>query len=742
MTTGITLQDFLITLHPPESGLTELRALPSKRRMFIKPTATDAIKCFLEANANENLFFGVATRRDASSGDLKNCGELWALFVDTDFENIPADEARALIEKFPLPPNIVVNSGGGLHCYWLLREPTDLQTEATTAKDLLRRLARALRADLNSAEPARVLRTPGTLNRKYDPPRRVLIEYFDSEPRYNACDFDDFLPEEPEPVNGDGRRERFEMPPTIHNGQRNQSLYRLARSLKARGLSRAAILAALREENAAKCDPPLTDSEIEAITGNAYRQPDRPGFEPNGQRANEQHADTQDGAPIAEYRLSDVGNAARFAAMHSQDLRYVGAWGQWLRWDGVQWQQDETGEVMRRAREVAMSVYREAAAEPDEMRRKALSQHAVRLDSDARIRAMLHLAESEPAMAVRGDVFDRDPWLFNCQNGTLGLRTGELYPHRREDYITKLSPVMFDPHASCLTWDAFLRRIFAEDDEVISYGQRVAGYCLTGDVSEQGLDMWHGGGGNGKSTKLKMWLAMLGDYGKQAAPGLLMRKYGETHPTELADLRGARLVVVTEVEEGQRLAEVLVKQLTGGDKLKARLMRQDFHEFDPTFKIVMAVNHLPRITGTDHAIWRRIRMTPFEVTIPDDEQDKRLAEKLKAELPGILAWAVRGCLEWQRGGLAPPPQVGRATAAYRADMDTIGDFLRDCTRPDAAGIVTAKAIYAAYLRWCEQNGERALSQKQLGGRLTERGFNRRRGGQGHLWVGLALEHDP
>lgn len=449
--------------------------------------------------------------------------------------------------------------------------------------------------------------------------------------------------------------------------------------------------------------------------------------------------------PITEYRLSDVGNAARFAAMHGHDLRYVGVWGRWLCWDGIRWQPDETGEVMRRAREVAMSVYSEAAAEPDEMRRKALSQHAVRLDSDAKLRAMLHLAESEPVIAVRGDVFDRDPWLFNCQNGTLDLRTDELYPHRREDYITKCVPVAYDPSAACPTWDPFLRRIFAEDSELIAYVQRVAGYCLTGDVSEQGLDIFFGSGANGKTTALKTLLAMVGDYGKQAAPGLLMRKYGETHPTELADLRGARLVVVTEVEEGQRLAEVLVKQLTGGDRLKARFMRQDFHEFDPTFKIVMAVNHLPRIIGTDHAIWRRIRTTPFRVTIPVAEQDTRLAEKLTAELPGILAWAVRGCLEWRRGGLAPPPQVTGATAAYRAEMDTIGDFLRDYTRPDAAGIVTAKAIYAAYLRWCEENGERPLSQKQLGGRLTERGFNRRRGGQGHLWVGLALEymtHDP
>lgn len=746
MTAGITLQDFLIALHPPESGPTELRALPSKRRTFVNATDTDATERFLGAHTNENLYLGVATRRDASSGELENCAELHAIFADIDFKSdvhpngIPESEGRTLIERFPLQPSVVVNSGGGLYLYFLLREPINLQDrdDCQRAYNLLRRLARALGGDLASAEPARILRVPGTRNFKYDPPRHVEIETFEPERQYNLCDLDDFLPEEPR-TNGNGHREGFRVPEAILDGKRNDTLFRLARSLYARRMSQAATLAALRAENEVRCVPPLPEAEVLKIVQHAFRQADRSGFTVNEQQAN---ASTQGGASITEYRLSDVGNAARFAAMHGHDLRYVGAWGRWLCWDGVRWQPDEIGEVMRRAREVATSVYREAAAESDEVRRKALSQHAVRLDSDGKLRAMLHLAESEPAMAVRGDVFDRDPWLFNCQNGTLDLRTGELYPHRREDYITKLSLVAYDPSATCPAWGAFLRRIFAEDSELIAYVQRVAGYCLSGDVSEQGLDIFYGTGANGKSTLLKALLAMMGDYGKQAAPGLLMRKYGETHPTEIADLRGARLAVMTEVEEGQRLAEVLTKQLTGGDRLKARLMRQDFEEFDPTFKIVMAVNHLPRISGTDHALWRRIRTTPFQVTIPDEEQDKRLAEKLKAELPAILAWAVRGCLEWQRGGLAPPPQVGRATAAYRAEMDTIGDFLRDRTKAEPSGVVTAKAIYAAYIEWCEGNGERPLSQKQLGSRLTERGFARRRGRQGHLWIGLMLECDP
>lgn len=443
--------------------------------------------------------------------------------------------------------------------------------------------------------------------------------------------------------------------------------------------------------------------------------------------------------PIGGFRLTDVGNSARFAAMHGHTVRHVKQWGRWLHWNGTRWVDDETGEVVRLARETVDSLYREAAAEPDEMRRKALGQHAVRSDSAAKIAAMLSLAESEPAVAIRPDDLDRAGWLLNCLNGTLDLRTGALRPHQRDDLITKQAPVAYDPAATCPTFDAFLRQIMGGNADLSSYLQRLVGYCLTADVSEQGFDLFHGIGANGKSTLLTIILAMLGDYGKQAAPGLLMRKYGDAHPTEVADLHGARCVSVIEVEEGKHLAEVLTKQLTGGDRLKARLMRQDFFEFDLTFKIIMAVNHLPRVTGTDEAIWRRIRTTPFGVTIPRAEQDRRLPEKLKAELPGILAWAVRGCLEWQQRGLDPPREVQAATAQYRTESDLMGGFLDECTRATEAGYVLAKDLYAAYVRWCEDNGERARSQRQFGGALSERGFVRQRVRQGHSWLGLEFD---
>lgn len=443
-------------------------------------------------------------------------------------------------------------------------------------------------------------------------------------------------------------------------------------------------------------------------------------------------------AQVVVEHLTDLGNAKRLVARHGDDLRHVGLWGTWLCWDGIRWRRDETGESVRRAKELVGTIYAEASRQGDEDRRKAIAAHAMKCESDARLRAMLSLAESEIEVAITPDRLDTDGWLLNCLNGTLNLRTGTLRPHRRDDLITKMAPVAYDPTATCPTFDVFLQRTMDKNDQLIAYLQRLVGYSLTADVSEQGFDLFYGTGANGKTTLLTVLLAMFGDYGKQAAPGLLMRKYGDAHPTEVADLNGARVVSVIEVEEGKHLAEVLTKQLTGADRMKARFMRQDFFEFAPTFKIIMAVNHLPRVTGTDEAIWRRIRTTPFSVTIPKAEQDRRLPEKLKAELAGILAWGVRGCLEWQQRGLDPPPLVQDATERYRSEMDVIGDFLNECTHTDRKGSVTAKALYASYSQWCEENGESQKSQRRLAAALSERGFVRRRGREGIVWDGLVL----
>lgn len=431
---------------------------------------------------------------------------------------------------------------------------------------------------------------------------------------------------------------------------------------------------------------------------------------------------------------SDLGNSTRLVQQHGADLRYCFPQTRWYAWDGGRWDRDDTGEVHRRAKETVRSIYLEAA-QAEGGRSKELARHALRSEAEARIAAMVALARSEPGVPVRSEELDADPWALNVLNGTVDLRSGELRPHRREDLISKVAPVEFDPEAGCPTFIMFLNRVMDRNADLIGFLQRAAGYSLTGDVSEQALFLMHGVGANGKSTFLDTLLALLGDYGKQAAPGLLMVKRGDRHPTEIADLAAARMVASVEVDEGRRLAEALVKWLTGGDRVKARLMRQDFFEFAPTHKLWLASNHRPTIIGTDLAVWRRIRLIPFGVVIPTAEQDRSLPAKLKGELPGVLNWALEGCLQWQRGGLNPPGEVLSATDQYRAEQDIIAAFLEDCCRLGANEKVAARALYNVYRQWCQDNGEDAMPQRRFGGRLKDRGLSggHREDHSGRMW---------
>lgn len=274
---------------------------------------------------------------------------------------------------------------------------------------------------------------------------------------------------------------------------------------------------------------------------------------------------------------------------------------------------------------------------------------------------------------------------------------------------------------------------------MIDFLQRSVGYSLTGDVGEQVLFFLHGSGANGKSTFINAIFDTLGgDYAVQSAPDLLVQKSGERHPTEVADLQGKRLVASIEVEDGRRMAEGLVKQLTGGDLLKARHMREDFFQFKPTHKLYLVANHKPAVRGTDYAIWRRIRMIPFEVQIPDGERDARLPEKLRAEAPGILAWAVRGCLAWQRTGLAAPVEVTAATEAYRLESDSLGAFLAECTVRVADARTKAKTLYDAYAKWAAAGNLPPLNLMRFGNAMTERGFEKDTTRIGVQYVGIGL----
>jgi putative DNA primase/helicase len=320
--------------------------------------------------------------------------------------------------------------------------------------------------------------------------------------------------------------------------------------------------------------------------------------------------------------LTDLGNARRVVARHGRDLRYVHPWKSWLVWNGRRWAEDFTAEVVRRVKEtqgalhdeavIRLKALRDASAHDEgaKAERTHIQQqfaHALKWEAARAIAWTLDLMKSEPGVPLLPDDLDRDPFALNLANGTLDLRTGVLHPYRREDLLTKLAPVAYDPNATCPRWLRFLDRIMDGNRDLVAYLQRVVGYCLTGDVSEQCLWFLYGLGANGKSTFLSTTLGMLGDYGMQAVSELLMLKHHESHPTERADLFGMRFVVTIETEEGKRMAEALMKQMTGGDRVRARKMKKDFFEFAPTHKIVLAANHKPVVRGTDLAVWRRIK---------------------------------------------------------------------------------------------------------------------------------------
>ena len=436
---------------------------------------------------------------------------------------------------------------------------------------------------------------------------------------------------------------------------------------------------------------------------------------------------------------TDYGNAERLVDNHGSDIHWVYERGMWATWDGAHWQLDETGEVERRAKGVVRNIYREARVAEDSDERAALGRHAAGSEAAARLRAMIDLARSEGGITVHTADFDRDPWLLNCQNCVIDLRTGDQRNHDRAELHMKMVSAPYDAAATCPTWLAFLSRIMGGNEQVITFLQRAVGYSLTGLTREQIFFLLYGVGANGKSTFLETLAALLAEYAQQAAMGTFIKKqHDDNIPNDVARMVGARFISAVEADEGVRLSESLIKQLTGGDRMTARFLHREFFDFTPEFKLWFSVNHRPTIRGTDHAIWRRPVLIPFEVVIPDDEQDKELKGKLRAELPGILAWAVQGCLDWQRVGLAVPQAVRAATDNYRVEMDVFAGFLEDrCTLAKNAW-VSSSDLYHAYREWSEEAGERYETEQVFGKRLTERGLTRGKRSGKRCWFGITL----
>lgn len=432
---------------------------------------------------------------------------------------------------------------------------------------------------------------------------------------------------------------------------------------------------------------------------------------------------TEDDEAIS-FALTDLGNAERLVKRYGHFLRYCTPRRRWFVWDGKRWALDDSGVIVRVGKRTVRSVNGEVERCEDDDRRKALAKHARDSEKAGKIQAMIQLAQSEPSIPVRPGDLDCDPMLFNVANGTIDLRTGCIRSHSRADLITKLSPVLFDPDATHELWTRFLHDLTGGDDELAAYLQRMAGYALTGDVTEKKFFFAHGPKNTSKSTLIDALSTMLGDYHMSADfETWCSQSNTGGNRGDLVRLAGARLVTSVEVARGKKFDETLMKRVTGGDEITAAAKYESEITFRPTFKILLAANDAPRVRDDDDPLWSRLALIPFThvIATPDPTVKARLRDARELG-PAILAWAVRGCADWQANRLGQARAVDAASAAYRAEMDPLGDFFAERCIFDPTARITRAALRGAYETWAKENGVRnPLTPKEFATRLKDRG---------------------
>lgn len=782
---------------PVTNHAVEIRALPQEQGNGpARPRFTrDAqiIRDHLERwdQPGRAVYFGVATRLTGKpTGRRADLAELPALWVDIDCDKqgIARDDAVAAALSLPLRPSLLVNSGGGIHCYWLLAQAIDVSCDTPIPPELrdediiavLKQLAGVLAGDPAVCDLARIMRLPGTHNSKTSELRPChLIDRSSFELRYEFNDIVEMLDiQRPLLVAKNETGSINNKPGSIVDGSDPfLALARLAfksvdvearlhamtylasgdagihatqlsvtASLAGRGASVEEIVEVVLASTQIAAGPAgvawnwkreekaIADMARSAVAKFAPRE------KPTGAAAEAQekvvrlHPRAQakpdeETSPDAIVR-NDRGNAQILVEEHGHDMRYVIGMG-WHVWDGKRYRHDpENVEIGRLAHLVHQKLL--AGASND----KAL-KWAIQAGNSSRLKNMTH--EARPYVSCASEDLNADPFLLNCGNGTLDLRSSLLREHRQSDLITKLVPTSYDPGALCPTWDAFLLSIFGGDTDLVDFLQRIVGYSMTADCREQVIFILFGLGSNGKSVLIEVLSFLLADYVKHSpSDTFAAKKYGGGIPNDLAGFAGARLVSVIETEQGHGLAEGLVKQATGGDKMAVRFLHKEFFDLVPKFKLWLATNHKPVIKGSDLAIWRRIRLLPFNETFVDADKasdgqkikDPDLKAKLLVELPGILAWATRGCRAWFERGLRVPMAVEKATRLYQESQNPIAKFVAEACWVDPSCHCEATTLYAAYQNWCVEEDEEPVSKKRFGMTLEENGFAPIRAGTG------------
>jgi len=761
MTTLSSSRRLLETLFNDGDGI-NLRAFPDaaspdgaerRPRSGVYFTIDDAVNAVERASAlpGYGVFYGVNPRNpDAADGTAANVLECRVLWVDLD------REPSSLLASFPQPTIVVTTSPGKQHLLWKLKEP--ITPEESVA--LNRALAAAIGGDPRATDIARVLRMPGTLHQKSDPVE-VTLDFCDARREYNASDFADILEglcipapaESPEPESYspipasrqwglDAVRRSHDTVARAQSGSRNSVLFKESfllgtymettavteQEITSSLMAAAVECGAVSDDGAAKCQ----DTIKRGIAAGRAR--------PRAARAE---------APVINRPFTDTGNAERLVDRHGHEIRYCHPWKKWHTWRDIQWQTDDIGDVsarikdtLRAARQSAMNRLRSIPTppadapkdHPDRLARAEIQDELKFLSSSESSRArssMEALARSEDGVPVLIDAMNRDPWLLNVLNGTIDLRTGELRDHDPSDLITRCAPVVFNPEARCPMWRRVLDRCIP-DTAVSQFLQRAVGYALTGVIAQHGFFFLYGRGANGKSTILNTIMKLLGEYSRTVPVEMFIEAQGDRHPTEIADLHGVRFAVTSEAPLGKSFDESKLKKLTGGDRLEGRRMREDFWQFDPSHKLFISGNHRPRIKGQDDGIWRRVYLIPFDVQIPASEQNPDLTSLLADELPGILNWAIAGCMAWRACGLDAPDSVKAASEDYRQSQDALADFFDSCCEIAPTGSDPKlyrqnwPEFFRAYNAFCERNKEKPLGKIILLEHMADRGFPKRK----------------
>ncbi len=501
------------------------------------------------------------------------------------------------------------------------------------------------------------------------------------------------------------------------DGCRNSSLTSEAGYLRRYGVDEADIDLLLSRENQNRCVPPLENGEVSTIATSVAR------YNP----AN------------ADMSATDLANSTRFVERFSNQLKYCPGRG-WFHWNGQYWEQDDDC-ALRYARTIGLQILAESSRYSDHKMAKQLRKHAKNSQNIGRIKAMVELAKVDLTILVRPEDLDTDRHLFNCQNGTIDLKTGVLHPHNPSQLITKISPVRHNQKATAPRFMEFLRRIMREDECLINYVQRSLGYSMTGNISEQIWFYCSGGGDNGKSTLLNTIMNVMGDYATHTSSDMWMAdsKNSSTASPDLARLPGIRLIVTSEPTSGRKLSESRLKVFTGGEPIVCRRLYKEEFSYVPSGKLFLTANNHLTITEQDHGTWRRIRMIPFDVQIPDEEKDKDLFEKLKEEYEGILVWLVQGAIAWFESGLPENQRVSDTTANYRIEMDALDDFLKlDRFILEADQQIESSQLYRIYVNHCEDIKVKPMSRSQFGRQLHAKGYESRQVGRNRrrCWIGI------